>query len=87
MPWKRGLRSLSIVCFRLPDQSLEGRFLAEARERGLYNLKGHPAVGGLRASLYNAMPQQGVDALVDFMQAFAAGHASTAWGAQGHLDP
>lgn len=66
-------RSLVTVCFELPDQSLEGRFLAEARERGLHNLKGHPAVGGLRASLYNAMPQQGVDALADFMRSFAAG--------------
>ena len=67
-------RSLVTVCFDLPDQALEGEFLARARARGLLNLKGHPATGGLRACLYNAMPLEGVEVLVDFMEDFAGRH-------------
>jgi len=63
-------RSLMNVPFTLADPSLEEVFLREAESNGLYALKGHPAVGGLRASIYNAMPEAGVDALVAFMKHF-----------------
>jgi phosphoserine aminotransferase len=63
------------VCFRLADESLTERFSEEARTEGLLNLKGHSKVGGLRASLYNAMPEAGVDALVAFMAEFLRRHA------------
>jgi phosphoserine aminotransferase len=59
----------------LADNRLDKSFLAEAEQVGLKTLKGHRVVGGMRASLYNAMPEAGVDALVDFMQAFAAQYA------------
>ena len=64
------IRSRMNVCFFLKDTSREAEFLQAACARGLYALKGHRLVGGLRASLYNAMPEAGVDALIDFMQAF-----------------
>lgn len=64
-------RSRMNVCFGLADRSLEDRFLAEAESAGLLNLKGHGKIGGFRASLYNAMPQAGVDALTGFMADFA----------------
>ena len=65
-------RSTVNICFNLNDKSMETVFLKEAASRGLINLKGHGARGGLRASLYNAMPQSGVDALINFMQDFFA---------------
>lgn len=65
-------RSRMNVPFFLHDPALEGAFLAESRAAGLMALKGHKAVGGMRASLYNAMPEQGVRALVDFMRDFQA---------------
>lgn len=68
-------RSPMNVCFHLAEASRTAEFLQRASARGLLNLKGHPAVGGVRASLYNAMPEAGVDALIDFMQAFALRHA------------
>jgi len=58
------------VPFLLKDSSLEERFLQEAERVGLMNLKGHRAVGGMRASLYNAMPEAGVDSLIAFMRDF-----------------
>jgi phosphoserine aminotransferase len=58
------------VVFNLPSVELEQIFVYEAAEAGLANLKGHSLVGGIRASIYNAMPEAGVDALVSFMQAF-----------------
>ena len=64
-------RSTTTPCFRLADEALETDFLADARRRGLLNLQGHPAVGGVRVGLYNAMPDAGVDALIDFMATFA----------------
>ncbi len=64
-------RSLMNVCFSLEKPGLEEDFLTQARLRGLYALKGHRLVGGMRASLYNAMPMAGVDALIAFMQEFA----------------
>ncbi|PWG63475.1 3-phosphoserine/phosphohydroxythreonine transaminase [Sediminicurvatus halobius] len=63
-------RSWMNVPFVLADSSLDGDFLAEASAAGLKTLKGHRSVGGMRASLYNAMPEAGVDALIDFMQDF-----------------
>lgn len=64
-------RSIMNVCFSLEKPELEDAFLTKANLRGLYALKGHRLVGGLRASLYNAMPMAGVDALIVFMQEFA----------------
>jgi phosphoserine aminotransferase len=69
-----GSRSWMNVPFRLPTAALEGQFAAAARAAGLANLEGHRAVGGLRASLYNAMPLEGVAALVTFMQEFERTH-------------
>lgn len=63
-------RSRMNVTFRLPSEALEKRFIAEAEAAGLHHLKGHRKAGGLRASLYNAMPMAGVEALVAFMDAF-----------------
>ncbi|MFO7838185.1 MAG: 3-phosphoserine/phosphohydroxythreonine transaminase [Desulfosalsimonadaceae bacterium] len=63
-------RSLMNVTFRLPSEELEKKFIAEADKNGLAGLKGHRSVGGCRASIYNAMPVEGVRALVDFMKSF-----------------
>lgn len=65
-------RSRMNVPFTLPDPSLDAEFLAGAKERGMVQLKGHRSVGGMRASIYNAMPIDGVQALVDYMTEFAA---------------
>jgi phosphoserine aminotransferase len=64
-------RSRMNVPFTLKDTSLDGEFLKQADARGLLQLKGHRSVGGMRASIYNAMPLAGVQALVDFMHEFA----------------
>ncbi len=69
-PVQADCRSWMNVPFILRDSGLDQKFLAEAESAGLKNLKGHRSVGGMRASLYNAMPQEGVDALIDFMQEF-----------------
>jgi phosphoserine aminotransferase len=58
------------VCFTLDDPGLEQAFLKRAVQAGLCGLQGHRTVGGLRASLYNAMPMEGVEALITFMQSF-----------------
>jgi len=63
-------RSLMNVTFHLPDPALDADFLAGAREAGLIALKGHRIVGGMRASIYNAMPIAGVRALVDYLREF-----------------
>ncbi len=63
-------RSLTNVVFTLKDDTLQGEFLKQANEAGLVNLRGHKVVGGLRASIYNAMPEQGIDLLVTFMREF-----------------
>jgi len=65
-------RSRMNVPFFLKDETLNDAFLAEAKAAGLVQLKGHKSVGGMRASIYNAMPLAGVQALVDFMRDFAA---------------
>jgi len=58
------------VPFRINNEDLTSKFLIEAEKNGLYQLKGHRLVGGLRASIYNAMPFDGVKALVEFMRKF-----------------
>jgi phosphoserine aminotransferase len=63
-------RSLMNVTFRLPDEELEKAFETEAAAAGLDGLKGHRAVGGMRASIYNAFPEAGVNTLVEFMREF-----------------
>lgn len=68
-------RSLMNVPFQLAKPELDALFLEQAEARGLQALKGHRAVGGMRASIYNAMPLEGVQALVDFMQEFESAHA------------
>jgi phosphoserine aminotransferase len=67
-------RSRMNVPFLLPDDALNQPFLDGARERGLLQLKGHKSVGGMRASIYNAMSLEGVQALVTYMREFAARH-------------
>ncbi len=64
-------RSLMNIPFVLADASLDKAFLAGAEEAGLLNLKGHRSVGGMRASVYNAVPEEAVDALITYMKAFA----------------
>ena len=66
----REARSLMNVTFRLPSEELEKRFTQEATAAGLDGLKGHRSVGGIRASIYNAFPREGVEALVSFMKEF-----------------
>ena len=63
-------RSMMNVTFRLPTEELEKKFAAEATAKGLDGLKGHRSVGGIRASIYNAFPKEGVTALVEFMNEF-----------------
>ncbi len=70
-PVEKSARSWMNVPFTLPRAELDATFLKEAEATGLLALKGHRAVGGMRASLYNAMPLEGVQALVDFMRDFA----------------
>ena len=73
-PVDRAARSRMNVPFTLPRDELNAPFLAESEAAGLLALKGHKAVGGMRASIYNAMPLEGVQALVDFMRDFARRH-------------
>ena len=68
-------RSRMNVPFTLKDKSLDETFLKGAAERGLIQLKGHRSVGGMRASIYNAMPLEGVHALVDYLREFEKSHA------------
>jgi len=63
-------RSWMNIPFTLADPGLDGKFLEEAAGAGLLTLKGHRSVGGMRASIYNAMPEEGVDALIGFMADF-----------------
>ena len=58
------------VTFTSPDPEMDKKFCAAATEAGFVNLKGHRLVGGMRASIYNAMPPEGVDKLVAFMEQF-----------------
>jgi phosphoserine aminotransferase len=67
---ERDCRSDMNVTFRLPTEELETEFIKQAKAQGMDGLKGHRSIGGLRASIYNAFPEQGVDVLVDFMREF-----------------
>jgi len=69
---ERNCRSLMNVTFRLPSEDLEEKFCAEAEAVGLDGLRGHRSVGGIRASIYNAFPREGVETLVEFMNEFAS---------------
>jgi phosphoserine aminotransferase len=70
-PVEKSSRSWMNVVFTLADAGLDGEFLKGAVNAGLPGLKGHRSVGGMRASIYNAMPEAGVQALVDYMKEFA----------------
>lgn len=65
-----GARSRMNVPFILANSDLDAQFLSESHSAGLHSLKGHRSVGGMRASIYNAMPESGIDALIDFMESF-----------------
>ncbi len=67
-------RSLMNVVFVTGDGDLDKQFVAEGKAQGLHNLNGHRSIGGMRASIYNAMPMEGVDKLIDFMKKFEAEH-------------
>jgi len=71
---QKNSRSLMNVTFRLPSEDLESQFVREATAAGLDGLQGHRSVGGMRASIYNAFPETGIDALVQFMQQFERTH-------------
>jgi len=71
-PVKPQCRSMMNVTFVTGDADLDKKFAADAGKAGLKNLKGHRSVGGMRASIYNAMPKAGVEALIEFMKKFAA---------------
>lgn len=71
---EKDCRSLMNVTFRLPNEELEKLFAQEATEQGLDGLKGHRSVGGVRASIYNAFPREGVVKMVDFMKEFERKH-------------
>jgi phosphoserine aminotransferase len=71
---EKASRSLMNVTFRLPSEELEKQFEKESTAAGLDGLKGHRSVGGMRASIYNAFPEAGIDALVSFMREFEAKH-------------
>ncbi len=73
-PVRKEDRSRMNVPFRLPDEKLDAAFLKGAEERGMVQLKGHRAVGGMRASIYNAMPVEGVRALADYLREFERSH-------------
>jgi len=73
-PIEPRFRSRMNIPFTLADESLNERFLVRAEERGLLNLKGHRSVGGMRASIYNAIPEQAIDALTAFMADFEKEH-------------
>lgn len=74
-PIQTAFRSRMNIPFRLRDENLNETFLKAADARGLLQLKGHRSVGGMRASIYNAMPIEGVKALVEFMQEFERSHS------------
>lgn len=73
-PVEESVRSAMNVPFTLADPGLDKTFLEEAAVNNLITLKGHRSVGGMRASIYNAMPMEGVDALVQFMNDFRKKH-------------
>ncbi len=73
-PVEKSVRSRMNAPFILNDDSLDKEFLSKAEANGLYELKGHRSVGGMRASIYNAMPESGIDALCEFLKEFERTH-------------
>ncbi len=73
---RREDRSLMNVPFVTGNEELDAKFVKEAKEAGFENLKGHRTVGGMRASIYNAMPKEGVEKLVEFMKKFEEAEAT-----------
>ena len=73
-PARKADRSRMNVPFKLPDAALDEPFLKGAKENGMVQLKGHRSVGGMRASIYNAMPVAGVETLVAYMREFERMH-------------
>ena len=71
-PVRKEDRSLMNVVFVIGDKDIEKKFVADAKAAGLHNLGGHRSIGGMRASIYNAMPEEGIDALIEFMEKFKA---------------
>ena len=71
---RKDSRSLMNVCFKSTSSEIDDLFIKEAKQAGFDNLKGHRSVGGMRASIYNAMPVEGVKALVEFMKDFESKH-------------
>ena len=69
-PVRKEDRSLMNVVFVTGDADLDKKFVSEAKENNMHNLNGHRSIGGMRASIYNAMPMEGVDALIEFMKKF-----------------
>ena len=69
-PVKKEDRSYTNIPFVTPTKELDAKFIEEAKEYGIVNIKGHRSVGGMRASIYNAMPLDGVKALITFMKKF-----------------
>ena len=72
---ERSYRSVMNVPFVTDSEELDAKFIAEAKKAGLVSLKGHRIVGGMRASIYNAMPVDGVKALIEFMKKFESENA------------
>ena len=69
-PVDKESRSITNIVFRLPSEPLEAQFLSQASEAGMVGLKGHRSVGGIRASIYNAVSVEAVKSLVSFMKEF-----------------
>jgi phosphoserine aminotransferase len=69
-PVEKGSRSFMNVVFNLPTPELEGECIAAAEKAGMVGLKGHRSVGGMRASIYNAVPKESIQALADFLRGF-----------------
>jgi phosphoserine aminotransferase len=74
-PVKENSRSMMNVTFRADDDEINAKFVKEATAAGFANIKGHRSVGGMRASIYNAMPTEGVAALCEFIKKFEAENA------------
>jgi len=68
-------RSIMNVCMRLPNEEIEAKFVAEGLKAGFIGLKGHRSVGGIRVSMYNAVPFQAIEDVVAFMKKFMANNA------------
>ena len=73
---EKSSRSIANVTFRCPSPELDAAFVEQAAARGIVNIKGHRILGGMRASCYNAVPDEAIDALLAFMADFEAAHAS-----------